>query len=215
MMSKLSEKRLLFVEELANSLTHGLGLLLSVAALTLLVVFASLYGTAWHIVSFSIYGATLIILYLASTLYHSSRKLRRRYKLNKFDHSAIYVLIAGTYTPFALVPLRGPVGWTLFAVVWVMAIGGVIYKVFFYSQRYRTLSAVLYLVMGSLVVLVINPLMRTMPLNGLYFLLAGEISYALGVVFYLWRFPFGHTIFHLFVLGGSICHFFSVFLYLY
>ena len=134
-------------EELLNVITHGLGFLLSIAALVLLIVFASLKGDAWHIVSFTIYGISLVVLYLASTLFHMTRKQKLRNKLNIFDHSAIYILIAGTYTPFLLVTLRGPWGWSLFGVIWTLAIGGVVFKIF-YTGKYDLISAIIYVLMG-------------------------------------------------------------------
>lgn len=203
-----------FVEELVNSLTHGIGAALSVVATVLLVVYASTEGNVWHVVSFSIFGASLITLYSASTLYHSARKMRLKVKLNRFDHSAIYILIAGTYTPYTLVTLNGWLGWTIFGIIWALAIAGVLYKVFFYSAKYRKISAILYVIMGWIIVMAIKPMIDNMAPGGLWLLLAGGLSYSLGVVFYLWKsLPLSHGIFHLFVLGGSICHFFSILLY--
>jgi len=210
----MSKKPLVYKEEIANVITHGLGLALSVVALVLLVVFASLQADAWKIVSFSIYGVSLIILYLASTLFHGAKNLRKKVKLNKFDHSAIYVLIAGTYTPFTLVTLRGPWGWTIFGIVWGLAIAGIIYKIYFYSAKYRAISAIIYILMGWIIVIAIKPLVNNLSTPGLICLVIGGLSYSLGVIFYLWRkLPYSHPIFHLFVLGGSIAHFFGILLY--
>jgi hemolysin III len=200
-------------EEIANSITHGIGAGLSIAALTILVVFASLKGDAWRIVSFSIYGACLTILYSASTLYHSfrSEKVKRFFQI--IDHASIYLLIAGTYTPFTLVLLRGGWGWSLFGVIWGLALLGVIFKIFFIS-RFEILSTLVYLLMGWLIVIAFKPAVESIPQGGLYWLLAGGISYTLGVVFFLWeKIKYHHAIWHLFVLGGSVCHFFAILLY--
>lgn len=200
-------------EEIVNSITHGIGIILAVAALTLLVVFASLKGNAWHIVSFSIFGVSMIILYVASTLYHSEKNVRRKVRLNVFDHSAIYVLIAGTYTPIALVYLQGAIGWVIFGIIWLFAILGVIYKNFFYTHKYRKISAFIYVIMGYTIIMGIVPLIKRTPSITLWFLLIGCLSYTVSVIFYLARkIPFGHGIFHLLILAGSICHFFA-FLY--
>lgn len=213
-MAEVKSKKQIIREEIANVITHGLGLALSVAALVILVVFASLKGDAWRIVSFSIFGASLVLLYLASTLYHGASRPRIKLRLNRFDHSAIYVLIAGTYTPFTLVTLRGGWGWTIFGIVWGLAIAGIIYKVFFYTVKYRAVSAVIYLLMGWIIVIAIKPLINNLSLPGLIWLAIGGLSYSFGVIFYLWKkLPFAHSIFHLFVLGGSIAHFFAIFWY--
>ncbi len=201
-------------EELANAITHGLGALLSIAGLVLLVVFASLDGNAWHIVSFSIFGTCLVLLYTASTLYHSFRSTRVKHVLRIMDHSAIYLLIAGTYTPFTLTLLRGGWGWSMFGVIWGLCIAGIVFKVFF-IKRFNGLSTLLYLLMGWMIVIAAKPLLEHLPIGGLYWLLAGGAAYSLGTVFYLWeKLPFHHAVWHLFVLAGSICHFFAVLLYL-
>lgn len=213
-MASLKSKSQIIREEIANVITHGVGLALSVAALVLLVVFASLKGDAWRIVSFSIFGASLVLLYLASTLYHGASRPRVKLRLNRFDHSAIYVLIAGTYTPFTLVTLRGAWGWTIFGIVWGLAIAGIVYKIFFYKVKYRAVSAIIYLLMGWIIVIAIKPLITSLSLPGLIWLAIGGLSYSFGVIFYLWKkLPFAHSIFHLFVLGGSISHFFAILLY--
>lgn len=200
-------------EELANVLTHGIGFVLSIVALAFLVVFASLKGDAWHIVSFSIYGASLVILYLASTSFHLSQKIELRKYLNIFDHASIYLLIAGTYTPFMLITLRGPWGWSLFGIVWGLSIAGIILKLFF-TGRFNTMSTVLYVVLGWIVVLAIDPLVEALPLPGLLWLFAGGLSYTIGAAFFLLnRISFNHAIFHVFVLLGSICHFIAIFWY--
>lgn len=200
-------------EEKLNVISHGFGLLLSIAALVLLVAFSSFKGDVWHIVSFSIYGTSLVILYLASTLFHSSKDQHIRKRLNVFDHASIYLLIAGTYTPFLLVTLRGPWGWTLFGIIWGMALTGIILKLFF-TGRYNVASAIAYIIMGWVIIIALKPLINNLETEGLWWLLAGGISYSVGVIFYLnKKIKYNHAIFHLFVLAGSICHFISVFWY--
>jgi hemolysin III len=155
----------------------------------------------------------MMTLYLASTLYHSAKNPDRRHRLNVFDHASIYLLIAGTYTPFVLVTLRGPWGWSLFGVVWAAAIGGIIFKIF-YTGRFDLVSTIAYVVMGSIVVVAIKPLMANLSLPGLYWLLAGGVSYIVGAVLYMLRkMPFHHAVFHLFVLLGSFCHFWAIYWY--
>ncbi len=203
-------KKLKKIEEIANSISHGIGVALAIAGVTLLVVFAAIYGNVWHIVSFSIFGASMIVLYLASTLFHSVKRVRLKYYLNKFDHSAIYILIAGSYTPLTLISLRGWIGWTIFGLIWALAIAGVVYKVWFHSAKWRNLSALLYVVMGWLIIFAIVPIINNVPNRSLWFILAGGLSYTGGVIFYLFpRVPFFHLVFHLFILGGSVCHFFA------
>jgi len=200
-------------EEIAHSITHGIGVLLSIAGLVILVAYASIRGTAWHVVSCSIYGSTLILLYSASTLYHSVTHKRIKAILQHIDHAAIYLLIAGTYTPFMLVNLRGPWGWSLFGVVWGLALLGLILE-FIQVKYYKKISLVVYLGMGWLAVVAIGPLMRNVETTGLILLLAGGLSYTIGVIFYVWRrLAFNHAIWHLFVLAGSILHFFSILFY--
>jgi hemolysin III len=202
------------MEEVMNAVTHGIGTLLAVAGLVLLTVLAYLHGSIWHIVSFSIYGTTLVLLYLASTLYHSftNERVKRIFKI--LDHSAIYLLIAGTYTPFTLVPLHGVLGWTVFSLVWGLAIIGIVLKVFF-TGRYKVVSTLCYLGMGWFIVFAIKPLLATVPALGMSWLFAGGLFYTLGSVFYLWKkLPYNHAIWHLFVLAGSISHFIAVFFYI-
>lgn len=200
-------------EEIFNAITHGVGALLAVAALTLLVVFATMYGDVWHIVSFSIYGASLIILYLFSTLYHSFQNERVKSIFKILDHSAIYLLIAGTYTPFTLVTLRGRLGWTIFGIIWGLALIGVVLKAFF-IKRFKIISTLTYVFMGWIIVLAFNPLKMNLSVQGVRWLVLGGILYSSGSIFYLIKkIPFNHAIFHLFVLGGSLCHFFSILLY--
>lgn len=200
-------------EEIMNVVSHGIGFLLSIPALALLVVFASIEGTAWHIISFAIYGSSLVVLYFASTIFHLTQNQKTRNRLNVFDHASIYLLIAGSYTPFVLVTIRGPWGWSIFGVVWGLAICGIILKIFF-TGRFNTLSTILYIVLGWTILIAISPLTRALPFEGLMWLLAGGLSYTVGAVFFLLnRLPFNHAVFHLFVLLGSICHFVAVFWY--
>lgn len=200
-------------EEFANSVTHGLGAGLSVAGLVLLVVSSALHGNTWHVVSTTIFGTSLVLLYTASTLYHSLRGERLKQVLQKFDHAAIFLLIAGTYTPFALVTLRGPWGWSLFGVVWGLAVAGVTLK-FWLAGRFRLVSTLIYIAMGWLVMVAIRPLVAALPAGGLHLLIAGGLCYTGGAAFYLWkRLSYHHAIWHLWVLGGSACHWTAVYLY--
>lgn len=200
-------------EEIANAVSHGIGTLLSVAALVLLTVYASLYGDVWHVVSFSIFGAALVILYACSTMLHSLPQSKAKDIFEILDHSAIYLLIAGTYTPFLLVTLRGPLGWTLFGIVWGMAIAGSILKVFF-VKKFVVLSTLVYIFMGWMIIFAIKPLMANLPGLGLMWLVIGGVLYSVGSIFYVWRrVPYHHAIWHLFVIGGSTAHFFAILLY--
>lgn len=206
-------RRITQINEIANSVTHGLGALLAIVALVLLVVFANIYGNVWHLISFSIYGSTLVILYMSSTLYHSIQIPRIKSILRVIDHSAIYVLIAGTYTPFTLVTLREGQGWVLFGVVWGLALAGIIYKTFFIN-RFEVISTLFYPVMGGLIVFFIRDLQSNLALPGVIFLAAGGVFYIFGMLFYAARDKLlMHAIWHLFVLGGSVCHFFAILFY--
>lgn len=197
-------------EELANSIIHGVGLVLSIAGLAVLVGFASVFGDVWHIVSCSIYAATQILLYTASTLYHSISRPSAKHVLRLLDHSAIFLLIAGTYTPFLLVNLRGPWGWSLLLVVWTLAILG-IFSQGFMLKAPRWVNAIPYVAMGWLVVVAVQPLIAAVAPGGLALLLAGGLAYTVGSVFYVWkRLPFNHAIWHGFVLLGSVLHFFAI-----
>lgn len=201
-------------EEILNSVTHGLGILLGITGLVLLVVFASLYGDAWRIVSFSVYGTTLILLYTASTLYHGFCGKRAKNFFRFFDHSSIYLLIAGTYTPVVLVSLRGPWGWTLFGLVWAMAVIGIIAKIFL-TGKMEVVSVLLYIVMGWLILIAFKPALQMVPIGLLVWLLVGGLFYTFGIIFYVWEtLPYHHVIWHLFVMAGSVSHFFGMFFYL-
>ncbi len=198
-------------EEIVNSTSHGIGLLIAFACTALLIVRGAYYGNVWHIVTFSIFGAGMINLYTASTLFHSAVNLKTKSNLNRFDHSSIYILIAATYTPFALVGIRGAFGWVIFGLLWAMAISGVIFKIWFYSLKHRRLSTWLYVIMGWTGIIAIVPIVRNVPITSLWFLMAGCLAYSFSIIFYLIeKIPFGHGVFHLFIIGGSICHFFSL-----
>ena len=200
-------------EEIAHSVTHGIGVLLSVVGLATLIVYSSRYGDAWHIVSSSIYGVTLIALYTASALYHGVTAPRFKNVLQRLDHAAIFLLIAGTYTPFTLVNLRGGWGWSLFGTVWSVAVAGAIMELLV-TQRSRRISIGLYLGLGWLVAIAIQPMLANVAPGGLVLLVVGGLCYSLGVIFYVWRtLAFHHAIWHLFVLAGSAAHFFAVFLH--
>ncbi|MCF7956918.1 MAG: hemolysin III family protein [Phycisphaerae bacterium] len=200
-------------EELAHSVTHGIGAILSLVGTGVLVSRATLQGDPWKILSASIYGLSLVSLYLMSTLYHSSRSARAKHLFKILDHTAIYLLIAGTYTPLTLVSLRGVWGWSLFGVLWGLSAVGIFMKIVWIG-RFKRLSLGIYLTMGWLIVIAIKPVLTEVPPGGLLWLLAGGCSYTFGVVFYIWKsLPYHHAIWHLFVLGGSICHFFAVLFY--
>jgi hemolysin III len=194
------------MEEIANAVTHGLGVLLSVVGGSVLVVLAVLSGNAWKVVGVSVFVATLLLLYAASTIYHAvSRKLLKQ-RLQVLDHCAIYLLIAGTYTPFTLDALRGPWGWSLFGVIWALTAAGILFKLQF-AGRYPRLSTSIYILMGWLVLVAAGPLVTRLPVATLLWLAAGGLVYTLGTVFYhSQRLPFAHATWHVFVLVGSICH---------
>ena len=211
---QISTRRYSLGEEIANTITHGIGAGLSVAGLTLLVVLAGLYGDVYQIVSFSIYGATLVILYLASPLYHGFQHPRVKRVFKVIDHASIYLLIAGTYTPFLLVRVRSAPGWTLLIIVWGLAILGVGFKAVFVN-RFQKFSVLTYILMGWLSVVAGKEMLVNIPAGGLIWLAVGGVVYTVGVFFYvIKRIPYNHAIWHLFVLGGSICHFFGILFYL-
>lgn len=200
-------------EEIANAISHGIGVLLSIAALVLLVVNAAMYGDIWHIVSFSIYGASLVILYSCSTLLHSFQNKKVKDVFEILDHAAIYLLIAGSYTPYLLVTLRGPLGWSIFGIIWGLAFSGMILKIF-YVKRFILISTLCYILMGWLIVFAFKPLYSNLAFGGIVWLVIGGLLYTFGSLFYVWRrVPYHHAIWHLFVLAGSICHFFSIIRY--
>lgn len=207
----LSSKQL--HEELANSITHGIGFLLSVAGLVVLVVTASMRGDPYMVVSFSVYGASLVVLYLASTFYHSFHSPRLKHFLRIFDHCAIYLLIAGTYTPFTLLNLRGPVGWSLFGTIWGLAVLGIFLK-FWHIGRYPILTPLIYIAMGWVGAIAVKPSIEAIPPMGMKLLVAGGLTYTVGVIFYaLEKLPYNHAIWHMFVLSASAMHFFAILFY--
>jgi hemolysin III len=200
-------------EELANSLTHGCGALLAVVGMVVLVTLAALHGDAWDVVSCSIYGAAMVVLYTASTLYHGITAPRAKRVLRVVDHSAIFLLIAGTYTPFTLVTLRGPWGWSVFGVVWGLAAAGIFLEIVF-PGRWPALALTLYITMGWVAVVAVKPLLLVLPTGGLVLLVLGGLAYTGGIGFYAWKnLPYGHALWHLFVLAGSVLHFFAILLY--
>ncbi|MGC1422203.1 MAG: hemolysin III family protein [Terracidiphilus sp.] len=197
---------------LANSITHGLGAALAIAGAVYLIV-VSTRGSAWVVVSCSIFAATLVLVYICSTLYHSLVRTRARHVFHVLDHGAIYLLIAGTYTPFTLVSLRGTVGWTLFGIVWTLAVAGIVFKSFAVG-RFAVASAVVYLFQGWVVIFAVHPLMHAISPHGLMWLLAGGLAYTLGIVFFaLDRIPYFHAAWHLFVLAGSFAHYVAILFY--
>ncbi len=198
--------------EYINCTTHLIGLGLSVAALVLMIVRSAIYGSTISVVSAAIFGASLIVLYLASTLYHAAKNVKIKARLNKFDHSAIYILIAGTYTPFTIVLLQGGWGWSIFGVQWGLAAIGILFKLFWYKEKFRAISAYAYIAMGLVILIAIKPLMEVLPTAGLIWLAVGGAVYIIGVFFYLSKkIPFSHGIWHLFVMGGSIAHFIAIY----
>lgn len=201
-------------EEKLNIISHAIGLVLSIVALVLLLVKSSSYGNVCHITSFSIYGASLIVLYAASTFYHYSQTPKLRHRLNIFDHASIYILIAGTYTPFTLVVLDGWVGWTIFGISWGLAIVGVSLKLFF-TGRFNKISTITYVLMGWVIVFAIKPLIDNLPSEGLWWLLSGGIFYTVGaIIFSIPKIKYNHAIFHIFVLLGSFSHFMAVYFHI-
>jgi hemolysin III len=200
-------------EEIANSVTHGIGIAFSLVATTLLIAGAAVYGDAWALAGGIVFGISLTLLYTGSTLYHAIPFAKARHVFKIIDHSAIYVLIAGSYTPFTLVTMRENGGWWMFAVVWTLAAIGISTEAF-WAYRPRWLSAAVYLFMGWLAVFMIGPMQQSLAPNGLWLLVAGGLCYTLGTVFYVYkRVPYFHMVWHLWVLGGSVCHFLAVLLY--
>ncbi len=204
------ERKQALEEEFANSITHLIGLLFSIVAISLLITFSVLNGTVIHIISCSLFGGSILLLYTFSTLYHAIDSPRIKPLLRTFDHVSIYFLIAGTYTPFLLIGIGGMMGWIYFGVIWLLALSGIIFKVF-YTHRFRRLSLVLYLSMGWLAVFFIQPLIRNLDISELSLIAAGGIAYTVGVVFYTNRtMRFAHAIWHLFVLAGTVLHFIAI-----
>ncbi len=200
-------------EEIANTVTHGIGILTSIAALVLLIVFSAINGTPLHLATFIVYGVTMLMLYTSSTLLHALPKGKAKNVFEILDHSSIYFFIAGSYTPITLIIMDGALGWTLFGIVWGLAIAGTVFKVFF-VKRFILASTLLYVLMGWLAVFGWSDITSTVGTGGIAYLVAGGVVYSLGAVFYVWRaFPYHHAVWHLFVLGGTVLHFFFVLLY--
>jgi hemolysin III len=197
-------------EEISNSITHGIGVILSIAALVILIVFASLYGNVWHIVSFTLFGTTMLLLYTSSTLLHALKPGRAKDFFEIMDHSSIYFFIAGSYTPFLLVAAQSATSWTLFGIVWGLAIAGTIFKSFF-VKKFLFTSTLLYVVMGWLIVFVWDDLVAAIHPTSLILLISGGLLYTVGAVFYIWKlFKHHHAVWHIFVLSATVCHFFAV-----
>lgn len=201
-------------EEITNAITHGLGILFGIFALVFLIVTNYKNSDTYEMLSYIIYGSTLIILYISSTLYHGIPIKKAKEQLRKFDHASIFLLIAGTYTPIALIALRGKIGWTIFIVIWSIALLGIIFKVF-YINRLKILSVVMYILMGWIIIFAIKPLINALSIKSLIFLIVGGLFYTVGVLFYALQskgFKYSHSIWHLFVLAGSIFHFVMIYL---
>ncbi|MCM0082631.1 hemolysin III family protein [Geomonas sp. Red32] len=210
------EDRLVYyteAEELVNRLTHGFGALLGLVGAISLIRLAFSQHDSYRVVSAFIYGCSMVTFFCLSTIYHSVRRPRIRYVCRILDHASIYLMIAGSYTPFTLITLRGPWGWSLFGTVWGLGAMGACAKIFT-THRLRFIGPLLYIALGWIVVVAIKPLSAALPANGMVLLFAGGLAYTLGVIFYLWdRLHFNHAIWHLFVLTGSACHFFAIFYY--
>ncbi len=200
-------------EEVANSISHALGAFLGVAALTMMIMIAD---DGWKLASGIVYGISLIILFTSSTLYHSFRSAKAKKIFKTLDHCAIYILIAGTYTPYLLISLNGAWGWWLFGVIWLLAVAGIIFKLKF-KHRFPKASLIAYILMGWIVVIAIFEMLEKVPAGGLWLLLAGGLSYTFGTIFYAadGKIPYNHAIWHLFVLGGAVCHFLSIYIYVF
>ncbi|BAC14221.1 hemolysin III [Oceanobacillus iheyensis HTE831] len=201
-------------EEIANAITHGIAALLSVAGLVVLIVSSVFNGTALHVVTFTIFGATMVILYTSSTFVHALPKGKAKDIFEILDHSSIYLFIAGTYTPFTLLVIQGAMGWSIFGVVWGIALFGIVFKIYF-VKRFLFTSTLLYISMGWLIVIGWTQITNNLESSGVYLLVAGGLCYTLGTIFYMWRgFKFHHMIWHLFVIAGTIFHYFCVLFFL-
>ena len=209
-----SERLFSLVEEIMHSVTHGIGTGLALVGLTVLIILAVQNNNIYQIISFSIFGTTLVLLYLASTLYHGFQNPRIKKIFKSFDHASIYLLIAGTYTPFLLISLRDTTGLTMMVVVWAIALAGVVYKIFF-IEKFHVLSVISYILLGWLCVFVFKEMLVSIPIGGIIWLVVGGLFYMVGIIFYaLQKIPYMHVVWHFFVLAGSICHYFAVLLYL-
>jgi hemolysin III len=197
-------------DEIASALTHGLGAVAALAGGAVLITLAALHGDGWQLGASIVFGVSLLLLYVASTLYHAVQHPVAKGRLKVFDHCAIYVLIAGTYTPFTLIGLRGPWGWGLFIAIWMLALAGVVFKLF-YTGRFKLLSTIIYIAMGWLVLVAIKPMLNSLDAWTLTWLLLGGLFYTLGTYFYHREsIRFSHAIWHLFVIAGSVCHYIAV-----
>ena len=212
MKMKTQKREMTGKEEIVNSITHGIGILLAISALILLITFGVINNKGtWYIVGTIIYGITLIGLYTASTILHALPKGKAKEVFKILDHSSIYLLIAGTYTPFTLTVLRGKIGWTIFGIVWILAISGIVFKSLFIG-KFNFLSTIMYIGMGWIIIFAIKPLINSLSTVGLVFLVLGGLSYSFGTIFYLKdKMKYSHAIWHLFVLAGSTFHFFTIF----
>ena len=208
------KKRYTLGEEIFNSVSHGVGALLSIAGTVVLIVFSAIYNNAWAVVSSAIFGASLIILYTMSTLYHAITNDRAKSFFRIMDHNTIFFLIAGTYTPITLVPLRGALGWVLFGIIWGAAIVGIVFNSID-LEKFKKPSLVCYILMGWVIVIAIKPMLENVNVVSLWFLLIGGLFYTVGVVFYsIKRIRYFHSIWHLFTIAGSVFHYFSVLLFI-
>lgn len=204
------ERKQTLQEEFANSISHGIGVLFSIVAISLLVTFSVLNGTAIHIVSCSIFGGSILLLYIFSTLYHAVQETTVKAWLRTLDHIGIYILIAGTYTPFLLLSVQGFLGWLFFGIIWGLTAFGIVFKIF-YTDRFKKASLIMYLSMGWLAIFIIRPLLENLSNPILFMIAAGGLSYTLGTIFYARpKIKYAHTVWHLFVLGGTILHFIAV-----
>lgn len=213
-MEEKVKKRYTLGEEIFNSVSHGVGALLSIAGTVVLIVFAAIYNNAWAVVSSSIFGASLIILYTMSTLYHAITNQKAKKFFRIMDHNTIFFLIAGTYTPITLVPLRSPLGWVLFGIVWGAAILGIVFNSID-LEKFRKPSVICYILMGWVIVIAVKPMLETVNATSLLFLLIGGLFYTIGVVFYaIKKVKYFHSVWHLFTIAGSVFHYFSVLLFI-
>jgi len=201
------------IEEIGNASTHAIGALLSIVAIILLTLFAAHQNDNLKLVSGMVFGGTMLLMYVSSTVYHSMSNPKVKHLFRILDHASIYLLIAGSYTPFVLVTLKGSLGWIMFAIIWSLACAGVLFKLFF-VHKFELLSTIIYLLMGWMALLVVKPLYQSLPWEGVMYIIAGGLFYSFGVIFFIWeRLKFSHVLWHLFVLAGSICHFLAVLLY--
>ncbi|NMA79136.1 MAG: hemolysin III family protein [Clostridiales bacterium] len=209
----MNKKKYTLGEEIFNAISHGAGALLSIAGCVILIVFSAIHGDAYSVVSSAIFGASLIILYTMSTLYHSITHVKAKKVFRILDHSTIFILIAGTYTPYTLVTLRGALGWTIFGIIWGTAVFGIVLNAIS-IERFKRISMVCYILMGWAIVAAARPLYQNLNKGGLILLVAGGVLYTVGIIFYaMKKYKYMHSVWHLFVVGGSVLHYFSVLLY--